>query len=53
MAKIYRMIKNSSLDQSLCAGKILSAINIFMYYCSTNEFQFTIVNISLVANKIA
>lgn len=51
MAKIYRMIQNSSLDQSLCAGEILSAMNIFTYYYSTNEFQFKIVNILLVANK--
>lgn len=50
---IYRMIKNSSLDQSLCAGEILSVINIFTYYYSKNEFQFKIVNISLAASKKA
>lgn len=51
--KTYSMIRNSSLDQSLCAGEILSAINIITYYYSTNEFQFKIVNISLVARKKA
>lgn len=47
------MIKNSSLDQSLWAGENLSAINMFTYYYSRNEFQFKIVNISLAANKKA